>query len=386
MTDGFDIQGFRAHFPSLPALTYLNSGSYGLLANEVSATFDAYRDLRIAKGADWGGWVGTLEKVRAAMARLLAVDADEVAITGSASAGLNALATALDHKGGRDTILVSDFEFPTGAQIWHAQERAGARVIHVPESAPGVIPLDHFERLIDERTAVVAVSQLCYRHGGRISDDDIRAIAALAHARGAIVVLDSYQIVGTEPIHPRTLDVDICVGGMLKYLLGTAGIGFLYIRAGLVEQIVPRTTGWFAQADTGAMDIYANDPSPTARRFEAGTPPVPSLAPALAGIELILATGLPQIGAQIRKVTRYAMTRLQEADIGIGNPQADAHRGPLISIPARDENALVARLAEQDIVTSSRDGRLRAGFHAYNEEADVDRFVAALIAARHLLA
>ena len=172
---------------------------------------------------------------------------------------------------------------------------------------------------------------------------------------------------------------------MLKYLLGTGGIGFLYVRRALAEQLRPRTTGWFAQADVNAMSIAANDPSRTARRFEGGTPPVPSLAPALAGIELVLEVGLEPIEAQVRRVTRYALEALKAEGIRVGNPDNDASRGPLISVPARDELALVEALAARGIITSSRDGRLRAGFHAYNHEADADALVTALLANRKLI-
>ena len=381
----FDAGELRAQFRSLPSLVYLNSGSYGLLADSVATAFQTYLQTRIDRGADWGGWVGELETVRTLMARLLAVDVDEVAITGSASAGINAVASAFDFGGSRNKVLVSNFEFPTSAQIWHAQERAGARIVHVPECEDGIIPPEHFERLIDERTAIVALSQVSYRHGGRIPDEDIRAIARMAHERGALVILDSYQIVGTEPIRPRALGVDLCVGGMLKYLLGTAGIGFLYVHRDLAERLVPRTTGWFAQADIDAMDIFAHTPSPTARRFEGGTPPVPSCAAAAAGLRILLELGLEAIGTQVRDVTRYALDRLRDEGIAVGTPDADSRRGPLISIPARDEAALVAALAERSIITSSRDGYLRAGFHAYNHAGDVDSFIAALRDNRHLL-
>ncbi|UAK25080.1 aminotransferase class V-fold PLP-dependent enzyme [Sphingomonas nostoxanthinifaciens] len=377
MTPPFDVAAFRAHFPSLDHLVYLNSGSYGLLANEVRAGFDAYLDRRVAKGADWPGWVGELEALRATVARLLGADPDEIAITASATGGYNSIASALDFTNGRDTILVTDADFPTGAQIWHAQEPA-ARVIHVAEDGDAPVSAEAVAALIDERTAIVALSHLCYRHGARLPDATIRAIVDAAHAKGALVLLDSYQIVGTTPIDAPALGVDILVGGMLKYLLGTAGVGFLYVRRPVAERLRPRSSGWFAQADVNAMDIHANDPSPSARRFEAGTPPVPSLAPARAGIELVLDAGVDAIEAQVRDTTRYLMDALDAAGIAFTNPRDDDARGPLVSIPSTDAPALVAALADRNIVVSSRDGRIRAGFHAYNHRADADALLAAL--------
>lgn len=384
MSHTFDVSAFRAHFRSLPRLTYLNSGSYGLLARPVRAAMEGYLDQREEVGADWGSWVGTLETLRTRMGELLAVAPDEVAITSTASAGMNAVATALDLSH-RPRIVISNFEFPTSAQIWHAQERAGAEVVHVAEVEDGLIPVEAFAAAIDERTSLVVLSQVCYRNGGRIPDVDIRAIADIAHARGALVLLDTYQIVGTTPIAPRLLGVDFCAGGMLKYLLGTAGTGFLYANAQTTAHLIPRTTGWFAQADINAMDIFAHTPSPTARRFEGGTPPVSSCIGALAGVELILDTGIAAIGEQVAQTTTYALERLTEEGIGIGGPADADRRGPLLTIPAKDDNALVSALMAEDIVTSCRDGKLRAGFHAYNGRDDADRLVAALVRNRDLL-
>lgn len=380
-----DLEAVRARFASLPDLAYFSSGSYGLIADSVRGAFERYMADRIAKGADWGGWVGRLESVRGQVARLFGVDADEIAITGSASAGINALASAFDFTGPRNKIVLSNFEFPTSGQIWHAQERAGARIEHVEEAGDGTIALDGFARAIDDRTAIVAISHICYRHGGKIPDADIREIVRMAHAHGAIVILDCYQSAGSERIAPRDLGVDICVGGMLKYLLGTAGIGYLYIRGDLIEQFQPRASGWFAQADPDAMDIFANAPSPTARRFEAGTPPVPSLYAAGAGLELILDIGLDAIGDHVRTISRHALDRFQAEDIPVFTPDDDARRGPLIALPSHDEVKLVDALAADKVITSSRDGKIRAGFHFYNDEADVERLVAALRKNRDLL-
>lgn len=380
-----DLDAIRARFASLPDLAYFSSGSYGLLADSVRAAMLRYLDDRVASGADWGAWVGRLEQVRGQMAALYGVDADEMAITASASAGLNALASAFDFTGPRNKVVLSNFEFPTSAQIWHAQEAAGARIVHVAEAPEGIIPLDAFEQAIDDQTAVVALSHVCYRHGGKIPDADIREIVRIAHERGAIVVLDCYQSAGSERIDPRALGVDVCAGGMLKYLIGTGGIGYLYIRRDLIETLTPRTTGWFAQANPDAMDIFANAPSPTARRFEGGSPPVPSLYGAGAGLEIILDLGIDAIGAHVRTITRLALDRLAAEGVPVTTPDDDARRGPLIAIPTSDETRLVALLAAEKVITSSRDGKIRAGFHFYNDANDVERLVAALVRQRDLL-
>jgi selenocysteine lyase/cysteine desulfurase len=370
-----DFTALRAEFPLLTRKTYLNSGSYCALANDVRAAFDAYMEDRLLVGANWDVWVMKNEAVREAMATLLGAAPDEIAVTASASAGLNALASGIEFSGARNKVLVTDFEFPTSAQIWHAQAPRGAEVVHVPRAADGYIPLEQFEALIDERTAIVATTHVCFRNGAKL---DAAGVAKLAHAKGAKMLLDCYQSVGTEPIDVKALDVDFAIGGMLKYLLGTAGIGFLYVRDTLIEGLRPTNSGWFAQENITAMDITANRPSPTARRFEAGTPPVVNCYAAEAGLNMVNAIGMEAIGGRVRDLTRRCMERLEEIGWPAITPADDARRGPMIGIPATDAGALAARLMERDIVASHRDSNLRLGFHFYNNDDDIDAVIAAM--------
>ena len=374
-----DFEALRRRFPVLERKTYLNSGSYCALADSVRDAFNAYMDDRLAVGANWDVWVMKNEAVRTAMARVLRVTPDEIAVTTSASAGINALASALDFSGPRRKVVISDFEFPTNAQIWHAQERLGAEVVHVPPAKDGYIPLESFARLIDDRTQLVAVTQVCFRNGARL---DIAGITRLAHERGARVMVDCYQAIGSMTVDARALDVDFAVGGMLKYLLGTAGIGFLYVRSELIRELVPSNSGWFAQQDIAAMDIKANRPSRSARRFEAGTPPVVNCFAAEAGLKIILETGTDAIEERVRALTRRCMEGLARIGWPAVTPADDARRGPMVAVPSSDAAGLFARLLEQDIVTSFRDNNIRATLHFYNSEEDVDRFVAAMAAHR----
>src|SRR6202011_1826126 len=121
-----DFKALRTRFPVLERKTYLNSGSYCALAASVKEAINNYMDDRLLVGANWDVWVMKNEAVREGMARLFGVTSDEIAVTASASAGLNALASAFDFTGRRNKVVVSDFEFPTSAQIWHAQAGRGA--------------------------------------------------------------------------------------------------------------------------------------------------------------------------------------------------------------------------------------------------------------------
>ena len=170
----------------------------------------------------------------------------------------------------------------------------------------GVIPLEHYASRVDERTALVSSAHVCYRNGAQ---QDAKAVTKLAHQRGALSLLDAYQSLGTMPIDVKALGVDVMVGGALKYLLGSSGLAFMYVREDLIGRLEPTATGWFAQADVMALDIYAHDPSGSARRFESGTPPNPNLYAGLAGLELVRSVGTEAIAAHLRELTGRAEKR-----------------------------------------------------------------------------
>ncbi|HXP26647.1 MAG TPA: aminotransferase class V-fold PLP-dependent enzyme [Steroidobacteraceae bacterium] len=370
-----NFEALRKEFPVLQRKTYLNSGSYCALANEVRAAFNAYMEDRLLVGANWDVWVMKNESVRNLTATLLHASPDEIAVTASVSAGLNALASAINFTGPRNKVVVSDFEFPTNAQIWHAQEPRGAKVVHVPRAADGYIPAEMFAKAIDEQTKLVAITHVCFRNGAKL---DIPGIVRLARAKGAMVLLDCYQSVGSLDIDVKALDVDFAAGGMLKYLLGTAGIGFLYAKDSCVRSLVPTNSGWFAQADITAMDITANRPAPNARRFEAGTPPVVNCYAAEAGLKLLLKVGTPAIEKRNFALTRRCMERLEEIGWPSITPVQDARRGATVAVPSSDAARLQAELMKHDIVTSYRDDNVRASFHFYNNDDDVESFIAAM--------
>ena len=179
-------------------------------------------------------------------------------------------------------------------------------------------------------------------------------------------------------IDVKALDLDFAAGGMLKYLLGTAGIGFLYVRDSLTQSLVPTNTGWFAQADIGAMDISANRPAPNARRFEAGTPAVVNAYAAEAGLEFLLAVGTPAIETRNYALTLRCMQRLEEIGWPSSTPRGKDRRGATVAVRSCDSGGLTKELLKRDIVASHRDENVRASFHFYNNDDDVESFIEAM--------
>jgi len=370
----------RHRFPVFEQLVYVNSCSQGALSDSVRAAYEDYLDGWDERGAPWDYWVERTEAARTTFARLVNGASDEVAVTTSLSAGVSALASAVDFRE-RPRVVISDFEFPTIGQIWHAQELRGAEVVHVPADGQE-IPLERFEEAIDERTAVVSVTAVCYRNGARLP---VEEIARIAHERGALVVLDAYQAIGTYPLDVQALGVDVLAAGVLKYLLGSAGLGFMWSRAGLAESLLPTQTGWFADEDIFRMDVSDYSPSPTARRFQSGTPPVPAIYGGIAGMELMEEIGIAETREHVTGLNERLIAGVDELGGVVVTPREAERRGALVCVRSTNAPALVAALAGDRIVTSERDGNLRISAHAYNTEEDIDAVLAALARHRGLL-
>jgi len=373
----------RGEFPIFDTATYLNSCSQGALSVRVRDAVESWLAGWDENGAEWDFWVERNEAFRTAIARLLHASGDDVAVTTSVSQGVSGLVSALDLAGERNRIVISEYEFPTVGQIAHAQELRGAEVVHVRPDPDGSIPPERFAEQIDERTALVCCTTLSYRSGHR---HDVAAIAEAAHAAGAIVLADSYQACGAIELDVRSLGADAVTGGTVKYLLGTSGLGFMWVRPEVRARLVPTQTGWFADEDIFAMSIADYSPHASARRFDSGTPPVPSLYAGVAGISLVAETGVPAVEAHVHALGDRLLDGLEELGASVVTPREPARRGPLVCVRSTDVGALVGALAGERIVVSSREDKLRVALHLYNVDEDVDTLLAALARNRALLA
>ena len=373
----------RGEFPIFETTTYLNSCSQGALSHRVRNAMEQWLAGWDENGAEWDFWVERNEAFRAAIAALLHAGADDVAVTTSVSQGVSGLVSALPLERERNRIVISEYEFPTVGQIAHAQELRGAEVVHVQPEDDGSIPAGRFAEAIDERTALVCCTTLSYRSGHR---HDVAAIAEAAHAAGAIVLADSYQACGAVELDVRSLGADVVTGGTVKYLLGTAGLGFMWVRPEVRQSLVPTQTGWFADEDIFAMSIADYSPHETARRFDSGTPPVPALYAGVAGASLVAEAGVPAIEAHVHRLVDRLLEGLDDLAATVVTPRERSRRGPLVCVRSTDVDALVAALAAERIVVSLREDKARVALHLYNVDDDVDRLLEALRRHRGLLA
>jgi selenocysteine lyase/cysteine desulfurase len=361
----------RSHFPLLREKTYLYNCSQGALSDAVEGGLQDYAQSWRTSTDPWREWVGVYEALRAEFARFIGAEPDEVAIVTSASAGINPIANAMDFTR-RNRVVLGEYEFPTMGHIWLAQQPRGAQ-IHFLNGVRDSLPLDVYERSIDERTSIVPLTQVSFVNGFRA---DVAGITRIAHERGALVFLDGYQDCGSRPIDVKALDIDFFVTGALKYLLGPPGVAFLYVRRSLVEKLTPALTSWMAQRDVFAFDTQHLDPAPAARRFESGTPSIPNIYMALAALKFLTRIGIENVAAQVERLTQAFVAGAKKLGVSSKTP-ADTV-GPLVVLRSLDAPAMVARLAARGIALSARRDGIRFAFHVYNTMDDVEMAIKAL--------
>jgi selenocysteine lyase/cysteine desulfurase len=365
------MEGFRKRFPVLAEKIYLNSCSQGALSLDVEQGMLEYLRSWHRHGSPWDIWVDQYESGRGHFAQLIGAEPEEVALVASASAGVNALASALSFKQ-RNKVVLGEFEFPTMGHIWLAQRPRGAEVTFV-RAENNRIRVEAYDALVDKNTLIVPLTHMCFMNGFR---SPVAEITKIAHDRGALVLLDDYQDSGTRPIDVKAMQVDAYVSGTLKYLLGPPGLAFMYVRKSIAESLVPTVTGWFGQRNPFAFDVRLLDPAPGARRFESGTPPIPTIYGAIAGVKLLQEYGLQDVADQIRILTNALICGALELGIQIKTPLDSV--GPLVVLQSKDAEGLVRLFAKEGVVCSSRHDGLRISFHAYNTLDEV-KFVLGLL-------
>jgi selenocysteine lyase/cysteine desulfurase len=311
-------------------------------------------------------------------ARFIHAEPEEVAIVTSASAGINPIANALrfDQTGGRNRVVMSEYEFPTMGQIWLAQRPRGAEIQFL-DGVNNSVPAECYESAIDERTLIVPLTHVSFVNGYR---SEVARIARIAHAQGALLFLDGYQDCGTRPLDVKALDVDFFVTGTLKYLLGPAGLGFLYVRRELIETLTPTVTSWMAQREVFAFQTKCLDPSPDARRFEGGSPPIPNIYAARPALQLLTGVGMENVAAQIEGLTQAFLQGVRDLCIESKTPSSgpSSSMGPLVVLRSADPAAMLAKLTARGIVASIRRDGVRFAFHVYNTPEDVSAALSAL--------
>src|SRR5205807_1963866 len=343
---------YRSEFPIFRHAVYLNTCSLGALGDRTRRRIAEFFDLWQARGASawYDVWWAALSELRARYARVVGASPEEIALAPSVSVALSAVAEALDYRR-RPKVVVTSLDFPTVVYQWLAKAARGVEVVVVESPDQVSVPVEAIARAVDDRTALVATSHVYFTSG---AIQDIRAVAHVAHAKGALCLIDAYQSVGQVPVDVMAADVDFLTAGGLKWLLGGTGIVFLYVREALARRLAPAVAGWFGHRDQFAFNPRALTRHDDARRFELGTPALPSIYAQLGGLEYIEEIGVPGIRAVTTALTEDLVSRARSRGFRPKVAERPEQRSAIVMLPAADPPAAVRHLAGAGVIADAR--------------------------------
>ena len=380
-TRAHPLARYRSEFPVFRDSVYLNTCSLGPLGERARRRVAEFLDTWQARGAPawYDEWWATVADLRARYGRLIGAPASSIALAPSISVALTAVAHALDYRA-RPRVVTTALDFPTLAYQWLARRHEGIDVT-VIESPDGIsVPVEAIARAVDGRTAVVATSHVYFTTG---AIQDVAAVAAAAHAHGAVCVIDAYHSLGQIPFDAPASGVDVVVGGGLKWLLGGPGIAFAYVRDELVTRLAPSVAGWFGHRDQFAFDTRHWAPHDDARRFELGTPSLAAIHAQAGGLEYVEEIGVPAIRAAAAALAEDLIARARSLGLEPRVAPAAEQRSAIVSIAVADPKAAVRALAAEGVIADARPGLVRLSPNFYNIQDDHVRAIERLAATSH---
>jgi selenocysteine lyase/cysteine desulfurase len=371
----YDLEACRAGIPVLAGTISLANCSHAPQTDQAREAMSDYLDSWGKDIMDWDAWMEQVTHAKAEFAALIHATPEEVAMLPSVTAAAGAVASALNHRGRRNRVVLSQAEFPTVGHVWLARERHGADVRWIPVR-DGQVAEEEYAALLDDRTQLVCACHAYYQNG---SKQDVGAIARQAHDNGALIFVDAYQTLGLHCVDVRAMDVDFLTSGAHKYLMGVPGIAFLYVKKELIDCLEPAMTGWFGREDIFAFDPQRLDWAPTANRFEMATPPVANAYVARAGMSLIRGLG-PQA---IQEWTDSLSARLIDGGLARGleifGPTDVQRKTSTTAFICPDGSDVIEKKLRQLGIQAAARGRvIRLAPHYYNSIEDIETALDAL--------
>jgi kynureninase len=373
------LQDFREEFPILARTNYLVSNSLGPMPRSVPDKLAEY-------ARDWGdlgvkawnrGWWELPVEVGNEIAPLVNADKGEIVMMPNVTIAQTAVLSAIDFPKGRDTIVMTELDFPSVRYAYEEMAgRLGAKVVVVRSDDGLSIDLDKLLAAIDERTRLVAVSHVLFRSAFLMDAD---AICTHAHKVGALVCLDSFHAVGIVPIDVKRSKVDFLTGGVLKWLCGGPGACFLFVSPSVRDDLKPALTGWQAHARPFEFE-ETMEYTTGAFRWLNGTPVIPALYAAAEGPRLLRRAGIGLIRARSTALTTRLIDLADQHGFPVKAPREAERRGGTVALDVPHGYEVTQDLLSQDVLVDYRVGAgIRIAPHFFTLDEEIDAVVAGIV-------
>ncbi|MDY6780256.1 MAG: aminotransferase class V-fold PLP-dependent enzyme [Halobacteria archaeon] len=365
----------RRDVPALEGTTYLNTGASGPCPRRVVETVDEVFEEHeyVSHAEDPYGYADEeYEGAREAVARLLDVSPDEVALTHNTTDGINVVSSFFDWcDGGK--VVTTRLEHSSGELPWkRLSDLHGVDVETVGADDDGRLRVDEFKDAVGDAD-LVCLSSVSWSYGTSLP---VSRVASVAHDEGARVLVDAAQSVGQTEVDPHEWGADFVAGTGHKWLLGPWGTGFLYVSEGVEEESRSHRIGYRGVEEPDASGYSYVD---GARRFEVSTESPALYAGLREAIEIHEEVGTRTVERRVERLTERLKTGLEsKQNVELVGPRG--YESGLVPFETRgDADEVVETLSREGIVVRSLpDGTLRASVHVFNTSEDVDRLLSEL--------
>jgi kynureninase len=371
-----ELLKWRGEFPILERTTYMISNSLGAMPRGVYDEMRSYADAWGGRGVRaWEeGWWEMAVNVGDKIASLIGAGRGEISLHQNVTLIQAVISSCFDFRGPRNKVVLTDLEFPSIQYFYHEQRRNGARIDLVPSGDSVRFDLGKFLDSIDETTLLVPISQVLFRSAYIV---DARAIIEKAHRVGAHVILDLFQAAGTIPTDVRGLGADFACGGVLKWLCGGPGVGYLYVREDLRLKLQPAIAGWLAHQRPFAFETGAIDAREDSFRYLNGTPHIPALYACQPGLDIVNEAGIGAIRQKSMRMTARLFEAAKAHGWRVNTPESPAERAGTVSVDCPHAAEVCRELLAREVLVDYRPkAGVRLSPHFYNREEECDLTIA----------
>ena len=362
-------------------MSYLDAASVGLMHAGAARSINSWQQALAQEGTvafDEEAEVRILDGLSSAAAKLFNAQPADIAIASGETPLMASLAWAVSPPEGSN-IVTSEAAHPSTIYPWMRVAETTKAQVRWARGENWYVAPETIEGLVDDRTAVVCLSHVEYGTGQL---HDLGRLAELAHAHGALLVVDATQSAGQVPIDVEATRVDAVVTSTYKWLCGPFGAGVLYLSPGL-QETSPGIVGWRSHENMWDFQADRLVYPRSAKRFEYGTMAYGTALGAAEAIGYLLDLGIDAIAAHNRAIAEELRVGLLDLGADILSPRDARERSAIVAarFSDRDSRALTGALEEQGVVASLRRDFIRFAPHLYNDSEDVEKAVCVLRAA-----
>jgi selenocysteine lyase/cysteine desulfurase len=366
----------RADFPAASLETYMNAAAIhplGTFAADAVEQTLVYRMRGAGPGRSEFG-VEKQQDLKRRFGQLINATVNEIAFTSSTSDGENIVVMGLDLPKRGGNVVIDELHFTSSLYMFKELEKQGVELRIVKHRNWAIDPKD-MDRAIDKNTRLVSLALVSNVNGFM---HDVKAISAIAHARGAYVFADIIQAVGAVPIDVKAMGIDFAATGTYKWLMGERGFGFLFVREDLQGKVLPTTRYGHRQVTNFNRATLTWEPLPGAAMYETGNISVMLAACVYAGIGYVQALGIDKIRAHARVLTERLQNELPPLGYAPLTPRGT--ETPTLAFSLKDSGATAKALQAGKVAATiiASEDRLRLSVSVFNTHDDIDRVVEVL--------